>query len=211
MLAYVKKLSSDSAWHQVETLRCDEAAVPFEDASFTHVLSNLGIFFSPDDGKVLPETLRLLHPGDIAGSTSWKYLGWWHDLAVPVLGKCFPDAPMLPHPSAIFLSKGGDDAELLRSQLESAGFKDVAVDYLAFAPKTEDEGFAVACAFPLNGMAARLWWEEVSARYAERLEPEFLRILREKYQGGKWNGAIVALIGTGRKEHPGLVDGGGPS
>lgn len=200
MLAYVKQLSSEWAWQQVETMKFDQAAVPLDDATFTHVLSSFGIFFSPDDNKVLSETLRLLQPNGIAGFTSWEYLGWWHDIAEPVLEKCFPDAPSLPHPSAIFPSKGWNDSEVVRSKLENAGLKDVQVEELSFTPDTEAEGFAAACAFLVKGMAAKLWPTEVNEKYAEQIQPEMSKFLRERYEGGKWDGKMIALVATGRRE-----------
>ena len=199
MLAFVRQLAEESGWHQVETLRCDQASVPLDDGSFTHVLSSFGIFFSPDDGKVLAETLRLLQPNGIAGFASWKYLGWWHDVALPALEQNFPDAPALPHPSTIFPSKGWNDADQVRSKMEAAGLKDVSVEQLAFTPETEAASFAAACAFLVKGMAARLWPEEVFGRYGERIEPAFEQFVRQKYEGGRWNGQMIALIATGRK------------
>lgn len=44
MLAYVNQLRSDSNWQKVETMNFDQAAVPLDDATFTHVLSSFGIF-----------------------------------------------------------------------------------------------------------------------------------------------------------------------
>lgn len=199
MLAYVKQLSEESGWKQVETLRFDQQSVPLEGASFTHVLSSFGIFFSPDDAKVLSETLRLLQPDGIAGFTSWKYLGWWHDIATPALSQSFPDAPALPYPGTIFPSKGWDDPSQVRSKMEAAGLKDVHVEELTFTPETEAESFAAACAFLVQGMAARLWPKEVSEKYAPEIQPAFARVLRERYEGGKWDGKMVALVATGRK------------
>lgn len=200
VLDYVKQLSEESGWQQVETLRFDQASIPLENASFTHVLSSFGIFFSPDDGKVLSETLRLLQPNGVAGFTSWKYLGWWHDIAIPVLEKDFRDAPSLPHPSNVFPSKGWEDPEQVRGKMEAAGLKNVEVDELSFTPETEAESFAAACAFLVKGMAARLWPKEVNEKYAEQIQPAFARFLREKYEGGRWTGKMVALVATGRKE-----------
>lgn len=200
MLAYVKQTSEQSGWQQVETMRFDQAAVPLEDASFTHVMSNFGISFSPDDGKVLSETLRLLESGGVAGFTSWKYLGWWHDIAMPVLANSFPDAPSLPHPTNIFPSRGWNEPNVVRSKLESAGFKNVAVEELSFTPETEPESFAAACAFLMKGMTARLWPKDVNENYAEQIQPEMVNYLRKRYEGGKWDGRMVALVATGRKE-----------
>lgn len=199
MLAYVKQLSEESAWHQVETMRFDQASVPLADATFTHVLSSFGIFFSPDDNKVLSETLRLLQPNGVAGFTSWKYLGWWHDIAEPALQSSFPDAPALPHPSNIFPAKGWNEPERIRGKMECAGLKDVQVEELSFTPETEAGSFAAACAFLVRGMAARLWPKEVNEKYAEHIQPAFERLLREKYEGGRWDGMMVALVATGRK------------
>lgn len=224
MLAYVKQLSEESAWRQVETMRFDQADVPLENGSFTHVLSSFGIFFSLDDNKVLSETLRILQPDGVAGFTSWKYLGWWHDITMPVLEKCFPDAPILPHPSAIFPSKGEslatdrkrsfcaltgvllltnltgwNDAEIVRGKMEAAGLADVDVEELSFTPETEATSFAAACAFLVRGMTARLWPPEINQKYAERIEPEMRQFIEWTYEGGRWTGGMVALVATGRK------------
>lgn len=200
MLDYVKQLASGSDWPQVETLRADQQSMPLQDESFTHVLSSFGIFFSPDDSKVLSETLRLLQTGGVAGFTSWKYLGWWHDIALPVLSETFPDAPELPHPATIFPSKGWNGPDQVRRKMEAAGLKDVRIDELSFTPETEAAGFAAACAFLVKGMASRLWPKEVFRRYGEEIQPSFERFLRAKYKKGRWNGKMIALVAVGRKE-----------
>lgn len=199
MIDYVEQLAEENNWQQVETLRADQQSMALEGESFTHILSSFGIFFSPDDSKVLSETLRLLRPGGIAGFTSWKYLGWWHDIAVPVLAETFPDAPKLPHPATIFPSKGWNDPDQVHRKMEAAGLKYVQIEELSFTPEAEAAGFAAACAFLVKGMAAKLWPEEVFRRYGEDVLPALERYIRGKCKDGRWDGKMIALIAVGRK------------
>ena len=199
MLAYVKQLSAESGWQQVETKQFDQASAPFDEATFTHVFSNFGIFFSPKDAEVLAETYRILQSGGIAGFASWKAITWWQEIALPALNKYVPGTPELPNPANIFPSPGWTDPEKVRSKLESAGFKDVQVDEYSFTPDVEPEGFSAACAFLVRGLAARLWSKEDNEKFADQIQPAMLRYLKENYADGKWTGKMTAIISLGKK------------
>lgn len=113
--------SSSSLWAKVQISHLDQQALaPLADASFTHVFSNFGIFFCPDDDKALRETHRVLRPNGVAGFTSWKSIGWWEGVAQPALQEFVPDPPPLPTPGGLFPSRGWSEPEAILAKMEGA-------------------------------------------------------------------------------------------
>jgi ubiquinone/menaquinone biosynthesis C-methylase UbiE len=199
MLEYTRQRSKDSNWNNVEVMHIDQTSIPLSDESFDYIFSNFGIFFHPDDEKTLSETYRTLKSGGMAGFTSWKSIAWWPSVAVPAISKYMPDAPALPPNVNIFPAKGWTEVSSIPPKLEKAGFQDVQVSEYAFTPDVEAEEFAEATAVLVKVVMQRLWSKEDVEKYGGNVEEVLLRYLKENYEGGKWNGQMVALITVGRK------------
>ena len=199
MIQYVERRIKESSWRNVETLKADQQSLSLPDNSFSHVFSNLGIFFAPNDGAALSETLRILKHEGIAGFTSWKAITWWSSLAKPALASLVPDAPPLPEPGDVFPVQGWTDPTAIPVKLEKAGFKDVKVSEYTFTPDVEAEEFAEACAVLVKVITKRLWSEEDNAKYGEQIEPALLKYLQQNFPNGKWNGKMVSIISIAEK------------
>ena len=131
----------------LQTLQADQASIPLDSRSFSHIINSFGVFFSIKDEKVLQETLRLLEPDGIAGFTSWKFIGWWPEIVT--------ELPLpLPGPLDIFPSKW-NDPDVVRGKLLQAGFATVQVTEYSFQPKVEIESFAKAVMVLINTVAKR--------------------------------------------------------
>ena len=199
MVSYVSKRSEESGWKNVEAMRFDQQAVPLPDETFTHVFSNFGIFFCPNDEAVLAETFRILNPGGAAGFTSWKTIAWWPSLAMPAISAFLPEAPGLPAPATVFPARSWGDPAAIPEKLEKAGFKEIEVGEYAFTPDVPPAEFAEACAVLIKVITKRLWSEEENKQFGDRIEPALLKYLHENFPNGKWNGMMVATISMGRK------------
>ncbi|KAH7113829.1 S-adenosyl-L-methionine-dependent methyltransferase [Dendryphion nanum] len=68
-------------WSNVEIANAKSEALPFENDTFTHSITNMGIFFTPDSGlSGAKEIYRTLKPGGIAVANCWETIGWFFPL-----------------------------------------------------------------------------------------------------------------------------------
>jgi len=72
MVSVCQSLISERQWTSVTASVMDAQDLKFEDESFTHSITNLGIFVLPDPGKGFKEIYRTLKPGGTAVVTTWK-------------------------------------------------------------------------------------------------------------------------------------------
>lgn len=111
-------------WARVETRVLDAMdmhSVP--DASQSHVLAGWVYFMTPDPQKCLTESLRVLAPGGILACTAWEG-SQWLDL-MKTIKEVRPDLP-LPE-----LPRNWSEVELLRGELEIAGFREAQAERVA--------------------------------------------------------------------------------
>lgn len=77
MIDELKRRATAEAWTNVEARVMDAQDLTFEDNSFTHSITNFGIFLFPDPVKAASEIRRTLRPGGVALVTTWHDLDWW--------------------------------------------------------------------------------------------------------------------------------------
>jgi ubiquinone/menaquinone biosynthesis C-methylase UbiE len=65
------RLRAGAEGTQVEFIEGDAQALPFEDASFDHVISTFGIMFAPNQERAAAELLRVTKPGGRIGMANW--------------------------------------------------------------------------------------------------------------------------------------------
>ena len=110
------------AWRQADAL-----ALPFENASFNLVCCQFGAMFFPDRPAAYREAKRVLKPGGRFLFNVWDHIeeNVFADDVTNAL------AEMFPHDPPRFLARtphGYHDVTLIRSDLQDAGFSDVAVE-----------------------------------------------------------------------------------
>jgi ubiquinone/menaquinone biosynthesis C-methylase UbiE len=109
-------------WHQADAL-----ALPFEDAAFDLVCCQFGAMFFPDRTAGYREARRVLKPGGHFLFSVWDRIeeNVFADDVTNALATIFPDDPprflaRTPH--------GYHDTDLIRSELEAAGFSRVLIE-----------------------------------------------------------------------------------
>lgn len=95
----------------------------FDDNTFTHSITNLGILFFQDGMTGATELRRTLVPGGVAVVTSWQDLGYFDTVFKPAHSEMRPRDPPLNLP----ISADWFSASYLKLLLECAGFHDVQV------------------------------------------------------------------------------------
>lgn len=183
----------------MKTEKIDQQAVSLPDESFSHVFSNMGVFFSVSDEAALSETYRLLKPNGVAGFTSWLSIAWFDAIALPALAAHVPEPPVLPNPSGLFPNRGWNEPAAVRAKLEKAGFGAIEVEEYKFTPEIEPEDFAKAMNVLVHVVAKRFWSEEDFSKYGPQVEGALLRYLKETFTDGKWDGKMTAIVSVGKK------------
>jgi SAM-dependent methyltransferase len=188
MLAQAKTALSDPriAWRQADAL-----ALPFDDASFDVVACQFGAMFFPDRVKGYAEARRVLAPGGRLFFSVWDRIedNEFTDVVTQALALVFPHDPprfmaRTPH--------GYHDQGLIRSDLQRAGFGDIAietVEHVSRAPSPREAAVALCQGTPLRS--------EIEARGAPGLEAATDRAeeaLRKRFGGGAIEGRIRALV-----------------
>lgn len=173
-------------WRQADAL-----ALPFDDASFDVVACQFGAMFFPDRVRGFAEARRVLAPGGRLFFSVWDRIedNEFPDTVSQALAQVFPHDPprfmaRTPH--------GYHDRDLIRSDLQRAGFTDIAVeavDHISRAPSPREPAVAFCQGTPMRG--------EIEARGAPGLEAATYRAeqaLAQRFGDGAIEGRIRALV-----------------
>jgi ubiquinone/menaquinone biosynthesis C-methylase UbiE len=188
MLAKAKAALPD---RRVEWRQADALALPFTDGSFDAVACQFGVMFFPDRVKGHAEARRVLAPGGRLFFNVWDRIedSEFTDAVVQAMAELFPNDPprfmaRTPH--------GYHDRDLIRSDLERAGFADItidAVDHVSRAPSPREPAVAFCQGTPMRS--------EIEARGAPGLEgatDKAEEALRRRFGSGAIQGRIRALV-----------------
>ena len=188
MLAQARASLADP---RIEWRQADALALPFDDASFDVVACQFGVMFFPDRVKGHAEARRVLKPGGRLFFNVWDRIedNEFPDTVVQALAQVFPNDPprflaRTPH--------GYHDRDLIRSDLQRAGFGDIAidaVDHVSRAPSPREPAIAFCQGTPMRS--------EIEARGAPGLEAatdEATQALRQRFGSGAIKGRIRALM-----------------
>ena len=142
----------------------DGVDLTYPDETFTHSITNMGIFFFPDAAKGAAQIHRTLKPGGTAIVTSWKSVG--HMAVVHEAQKAVkPEEPLFRWP----VSDDWFEASHLKKTLEGAGFKDVELHEktVYYASRSLEE----TCGY-LFGM-----WKHMGPKWTDEENEEFRKQL----------------------------------
>jgi ubiquinone/menaquinone biosynthesis C-methylase UbiE len=192
MLDRARARQSDA---RIEWKQADALALPFADQSFDAVVCQFGVMFFPDKAQGYKEAHRVLRPGGHYFFNVWDRISEndFADTVTQALAAVFPDDPprfmaRTPH--------GYHDAELIREQLSTAGFKNVSVDEVegkSKAASPREPAIAFCQGTPLRN--------EIEARAASTLEratDAAADALGRRFGPGGIEGRIRALVISAR-------------
>ncbi|KAG9194768.1 hypothetical protein G6011_04803 [Alternaria panax] len=143
----------------------DGVDLTYPDETFSHSITNMGIFFFPDAAKGAAQIYRTLKTGGTAIVTSWKSTG--HMSIVHEAQKAVkPDEPLFRWP----VSDDWFEASHLKKTLEGAGFTGVELHEktVHYASKSVEE----TCGY-LFGMWKHMgpkWTDEENEKFREQLK-----------------------------------------
>lgn len=188
MLAQAKAALPDP---RVEWRQADALALPFDDDSFDVVACQFGVMFFPVRVKGHMAARRVLKPGGRLFFNVWDRIvdNEFADIVSQALAEVFPSDPprfmaRTPH--------GYHDQDLIRSDLQCAGFSDIVievVDHVSHAPSPREPAVGYCQGTPMR--------TEIEARGAPGLEAATdtaEQALAQRFGLGAIEGRIRALV-----------------
>jgi ubiquinone/menaquinone biosynthesis C-methylase UbiE len=180
--------SESIRWQQANALD-----LPFDDGSFDALASQFGIMFFPDRARGYEEARRVLKPGGRLSAAVWGELeGNEVSLMVEqVLTELFPERPPTFFRRVPFAYT---DRELIRSELEAAGFSEVdvrLVEHRSAPASARDVALAHCQGTPLANELTELYGDPA------RITEEVTRVLDERFGGQPITGPLTAIFFTG--------------
>lgn len=189
MLAIAAQRQADDdriTWRQA-----DGMALPFGDAEFDVVCCQFGAMFFPERVRAYGEVKRVLKPGGTFVFNVWDRIednALTHEASM-ALDTMFPDDPprfMIRTPHGYY------DRDVIRSDLERAGFLDIAIETrseISHAPSADYVAIAVCQGTPLRN--------EIEARDASKLQAAtdiVAEAIRTRHGSGPVEGKIQAVV-----------------
>jgi ubiquinone/menaquinone biosynthesis C-methylase UbiE len=178
---------------RIDWRQADALALPFEDQRFDVVACQFGVMFFSDKVRGYREALRVLKPGGHFLFNVWDRISEneFADVVTEALAAFFPNDPprfmaRTPH--------GYHDVELIRAELNAAGFTNIsvdAVDGISKAASPRDPAIAYCQGTPLRN--------EIEARDGSRLEEatkHASEALARRFGSGAIEGRIRAFVIT---------------
>ena len=181
--------TGNKVWERVETKvlnAMDMQGVP--DSSQSHVTAGWVYFMTPDPQKCLSESLRILKPGGVLALSSWEG-NQWMDI-MKELKNVRPEK-VLPE-----LPKAWSDVDLLRTELETAGFRDVKSERLAVTMQFESrENFVEMLVTKMPHMVAMT--KDMSAEEIQKLRELCIARCKEMSpeSPGELHGTVLIAVG----------------
>jgi len=177
MLRVARELATESVGGGplVEFRAADGTDLPFPDAMFDTVVCQFGVMFFPDRVRGYSEARRVLREGGRFRFSVWDALETaplahrTHEIVTAM----FPQSP----PSFLGVPWSYHDADLIRRELQSAGFEDITItrsEQPSRAPAARDVAMAFGAGSPLGPqLAERGDLEAIITEIAGRLEETF--------------------------------------
>jgi ubiquinone/menaquinone biosynthesis C-methylase UbiE len=127
--AMLTQAKSQPGADQVTWQVADATALPFPKGDFNAVVCGFGVMFFPDKRAAFVETARVLAPGCPFAFTAWDRmeLSVLNDTARKVIADLFPSNAPQRH----LIPFSYCDQDVIRADLQSAGFVDVTIDVVA--------------------------------------------------------------------------------
>jgi ubiquinone/menaquinone biosynthesis C-methylase UbiE len=165
---------------------------PLPSASFSHSITNMGIFFFSDPVRGAQEIYRTLKPSGTAIVTSWESPGY-----LPVIHAAQravrPSDPLFKWP----IADEWYDASHLHETLEKAGFAQIEMhDMIAYYASSSLEE-ACGYLFAMWKQIGPKWTEEENAEFKKQLliQGRKVAVTTKRPVNGKKDAEIVEVVG----------------
>jgi SAM-dependent methyltransferase len=124
MLAELRRNSAAAGVHNLDVIKADGQALPFDVGSFDIAVSMFGLMFFPDRAKGFAELYRVLVPGGQALVSSWAPVAQSPLMRLTMAALQPDDTP----PQAMQRLFGLEDRTIFKAEMRQAGFADIHIE-----------------------------------------------------------------------------------
>ena len=179
-------------------VRCevmDGQALELEDSSFDAAACSFALMLFPDRRKGFAELCRVVRPDGRVAVSGWagpdKFEAF--GLFLAAMNAAFPDLPPPPSPPPVLSLADPADFKL---QMETAGFRNVEVDYVArdlVLPDFEQVWSMLTVGAP----PVQALFDRIGPSGKDRVRDELYEIVDKRFGGGPITMTNVATLGSG--------------
>ncbi|KAJ0417117.1 S-adenosyl-L-methionine-dependent methyltransferase [Aspergillus carlsbadensis] len=200
MVEYASNRGKEEGWLNTEARVVDAQDTKLPTGQYTHVFATFAFPSIPNTDAALKESFRIIKPGGIIASATWKHVPW----LTHVKRGIETISPRLYWPdSEEFVATTGRGWEIestVESLLKKEGFTDVQVTSVTKSIKLPIAELVELSVSLLPALLSKYWTQEQRDEYAERVPAAVQQYLEQKYGAG----ALVPLepvgiIATARK------------
>jgi len=203
MLDVLRPQVEQKGWNKVEVIQADMTDMSqLSSDTYTHHLTNFGIFFPANSDAVLSEMKRVMKAGGAVAFSTWQTAGWMKITRSAV--QRIPGAPTLPEDKALFtkIASGNawDEPSWIRSQLEKHSFEDVDSSILTNHMSVAIQEYLQVFTGPMaRSIISVFWAQEDVDKYFPQLPAAVEEYLKETYGDGNVEFDMVAVITAAKK------------
>ncbi|KAL3466357.1 S-adenosyl-L-methionine-dependent methyltransferase [Aspergillus heterothallicus] len=200
MVEYVSERAKEEGWLNTDTKVVDAQDTKLPSEHYTHVFATFAFPAFPKPEAALKESLRILKPGGMIASATWKYIPWFN-LTKQAIARISPDLYYPDSDEFIKTTSRGWEAEsAIESLLKNEGFSDVKVTAVTKVISLPIADLVDLNSTILSALLTKYWTPEQRDEYEGRVPAAVKQYLEEKYGVG----ALVPLepvgiIATARK------------
>ncbi|KAL0486697.1 methyltransferase [Acrasis kona] len=179
MIEVVRGLSEENNWESFDAKEMNGQELEFPDETFTHSISNFGIFMFPDSRKGLSEARRTLKTGGWIVVTSWSLVGWYQPLYA-AFNRFKPNCNLfIPPKFPLWNTK-----QVAFNTLSEAGFKNVeTLEYNTFAKQKNIETHVTLMTSSLKKQLMKDWPLTDISEFEAILRDEFEKVVEVDEEG----------------------------
>ena len=173
----------------------DGQALPLEDSSFDAGACSFALMLFPDRAKGFAELCRVVRPQGRVAISAWAVPDKFElfGLFLAAMSAAFPDMPTPPTPPPVFSLS---DPVEFTSQMESAGFRSVEVEFVARDLEIPD--FETMWSMLTAGAPPiQVLFDRIGPSGKERLRDQLQEIVEDRFGGGPITTTNVATLGSG--------------
>ncbi|KAL2831902.1 S-adenosyl-L-methionine-dependent methyltransferase [Aspergillus pseudoustus] len=200
MVAYATQRAKEEGWLNAEAKVVDAQDTKLPSGHYTHVFATFAFPAIPNPDAALKESFRILKPGGMIASATWKHVPWF-TLVKDAIATISPDLYFPDSDDFVkATSRGWQAVSAIESLLKKEGFADVQVTSV-----TKSLSIPIADLVELNmsilpALLAKYWTQEQRDEYEGRVSEALQLYLEEKYGAGALVPVEpVGIIATARK------------
>ncbi|RAK99170.1 gliotoxin thiomethyltransferase [Aspergillus ibericus CBS 121593] len=200
MVHYTKTRIEKEGWVGAEARVVDAQDTGLEGGKYTHVFTAFAFMMIPNARAAMKECFRILQPGGILATSTWKISTWFVLIKEAIDG--MPSDLKFPTMKEFLAlhNEGWDEESFVKERFEEEGFQDVKVTAVTRETSLTIDEFMDVSQMILTIVIGAVWTPEQREQHEADVPGVVRKFLEERFGvDGVVNMEPVAVIAVGRK------------